>query len=166
MTQFDWPQLAYRSVASGPDSPINTQVVVDCDDPHAQARFWAAALGYLIEDSHDLVEAVLAAGFADREQDTVEVEGRLAFRIGAGIKHPDDVGGPRGTGRRILFQAVPERAPGKNKVHLDLNVGPDRIDAEVARLSALGATELYQIDEPGGHHTTMADPEGNLFCVQ
>ena len=62
--------------------------------------------------------------------------------------------------------SVPDRAPGKNKLHLDLNVGRDRIESEVARLTALGATEQYRIDEPGGSHTTMADPEGNLFCVQ
>ncbi len=166
MTQPEWPDLAYRAAASGPETPINTQLVVDCDDPHAQAAFWAAALGYLIEDAHDLVEAVLAAGFGDRERDIVEVDGRLAFRTATGIKHPDDADAPRGTGRRILFQAVPDRAQGKNKLHLDLNVGRDRIDAEVVRLTALGATEQYKIDEPGAFHTTMADPEGNLFCVQ
>ncbi|MBN9106861.1 MAG: hypothetical protein J0I14_17870 [Propionibacteriaceae bacterium] len=166
MTQPQWPDLAYRPASGGPDAPIHTQLVVDCDDPQAQAAFWAAALGYLVEDAHDLVEAVLAAGYADRERDTVEVDGRLAFRMGTGIKHPDDVDGPRGTGRRILFQAVPDRAGGKNKLHLDLNVGRDRIDAEVARLTALGATERYRVDEPGAFHTTMADPEGNLFCVQ
>jgi catechol 2,3-dioxygenase-like lactoylglutathione lyase family enzyme len=166
MTQPEWPDLAYHAVDGGPGSPINTQLTVDCDDPHAQAAFWAAALGYLIEDGHDFVQAVVAAGFADRERDTVEIEGRLAWRIGTGIKHPDDVDGPRGTGRRILFVAVPDRAPGKNKWHLDLNVGRAAIEAEVARLTALGATVKYRIDEPGGFHTTMADPEGNLFCVQ
>lgn len=166
MTQPEWPDLAYRPPTSAPEAPVETQITVDCDDPHAQAAFWAAALGYLIEDAHDLVEAVLAAGYADRERDTIEVDGRSAWRALVGIKHPDDVRGPRGTGRRILFQAVPDRAPGKNKWHLDLNVGRDRIDAEVARLTELGATEQYRIDEPSGFHTTMADPEGNLFCVQ
>jgi hypothetical protein len=166
MTQPQWPDLAYSALAGGPETPINTQLTVDCDDPHAQAAFWAAALGYLIEDGHDFVEAVVAAGFADRERDTVEIDGRLAWRIGTGIKHPDDVDGPRGAGRRILFVAVPDRAPGKNKLHLDLNVGRDRIEAEVARLTTLGATEQYRIDESGAFHTTMADPEGNLFCVQ
>ena len=166
MTQPEWPDLAYRAVAGGPKPPTNTQLTVDCDDPHAQAAFWAAALGYLVEDSHDFVEAVLASGFADRERDTIQIEGRLAWRTGTGIKHPDDVDRARGSGRRILFVAVPDRAPGKNKWHLDLNVGRDRIEAEVARLTALGATEQYRIDEPGAFHATLADPEGNLFCVQ
>jgi hypothetical protein len=131
MTQPEWPDLAYRALDGGPDVPINTQLTVDCDDPHAQAAFWAAALGYLIEDGHEFVEAVVAAGFADRERDTIVIDGRLAWRTGTGIKHPDDVDGPRGSGRRILFVAVPDRAPGKNKWHLDLNVGRRSIEAEV-----------------------------------
>ena len=166
MTNPAWPDLAYRAAAGGPERPVNTQLTVDCDDPHSQAEFWAAALGYVIEDAHAMVEAVVAAGYADRDKDTIEIDGRLAWRTGTGIKHPDDLDAPRGSGRRILFIAVPDRAPGKNKLHIDLNVGRERIDAEVARLTALGATEQYRIDEPGGFHITMADPEGNLFCVQ
>lgn len=166
MTQPEWPAVAYRPASSGPASPVNTQVTVDCDDAHAQARFWAAALGYLLEDTHDLVEAVLAAGYAERDRDTIEIDGRLAWRTMIGIKHPDDVAGPRGTGRRILFISVPDRAPGKNKWHLDLNVGREQIETEIVRLTSLGASEQYRIDEPSGFHVTMADPEGNLFCVQ
>ena len=54
----------------------------------------------------------------------------------------------------------------KNRMHLDVNVGRSSIEAEVARLTALGARELWKVDEPGAFHTTMADPEGNEFCVQ
>ena len=135
------------------------------DDERAGA-FWAAALGYVVEDPHDLVEAVLAAGYADRDRDVVEVDGRLAWRTMTGIVHPDDVDAPRGRKRRLLFQRVDDRGTQKNSWHLDLNVGRENIDAEVARLTRLGATERYRVDEPGGFHTTMADPEGNLFCVQ
>ena len=117
-----------------PAAPLFTQTTVDCDDPHAQAAFWAAALGYLLEDNHDLVEAVLAAGYADRERDVVEVDGRLAWRTGTGIVHPDDTGARRGTKRRLLFQLVEDRHHEKNSWHLDLNVGRENIDAEVARL--------------------------------
>jgi len=165
--QQQWPDPTYRpSAQGGPAAPVFTQTTVDSDDPHALAAFWAGALGYLLEDNHDLVEAVLAAGYADRDSDVVEVDGRLAWRTGTGIVHPDDLGARRGTKRRILFQLVEDRHQGKNSWHLDLNVGRENIEAEVARLTALGATERYQVDEPGGFHTTMADPEGNLFCVQ
>jgi hypothetical protein len=44
-------------------------------------------------------------------------------------------------------------------------VGEDRHEAEVARLTGLGAEELWRGRQ--GPHTwvTMADPEGNEFCV-
>jgi hypothetical protein len=167
MSQQNLPDLDYFGPEPGGAAvPVWFQVTVDSDDPHAQARLWAAALGYLREDPHDVVEAVVAAGWADRDQDTVEIDGRRAFATATGIVHPDDVDAPRGSKRRILFQHVADREPGKNKWHLDLNVGREQIDAEVARLTALGATEQYKVDEPSGFHTTMADPEGNLFCVQ
>jgi len=167
MTEQQWPPATYRPVPEGgPSSPLFTQTTVDCDDPHAQAVFWAVALGYLVEDNHDFVEAVMAAGYADRDRDVLEVDGRLAWRTGTGIVHPDDVDAPRGRKRRFLFQRVDDRVRQKNSWHLDLNVGRENIDAEVARLTALGATERYRVDEPSGFHTTMADPEDNLFCVQ
>ena len=166
MTEQTWPAPRYREVDGASSAPVSTQTTVDCDDPHAQARFWAQALGYLLEDPHDLVLAVLDAGYADRARDVVEVEGRLAWRTMTAVVHPADVDAPRGTRRRLLFQRVEDRNPGKNAWHLDLNVGRGRIDAEVARLTALGAQERYRVDEPSGFHTTMADPEGNLFCVQ
>ena len=88
MTDPAWPDLAYRAAAGGPERPITTQLTVDCDDPHSQAEFWAAALGYAIEDAHAMVEAVVAAGYADRDKDTIEIDGRLGWRTGTGIKHP------------------------------------------------------------------------------
>ena len=66
----------------------------------------------------------------------------------------------------MLFQHVPEPKQAKNRWHVDVNVGRDRIDETVTRLRGLGASALYAVDEPGAFHTTMADPEGNEFCVQ
>ncbi|MDP9388537.1 MAG: hypothetical protein M3Q48_11665 [Actinomycetota bacterium] len=40
----------------------------------------------------------------------------------------------------MLFQAVPEPKAVKNRVHLDLLLGPEAHDAEVQRLTGLGAT--------------------------
>lgn len=167
MTEQQWPATTYRPVTgAGPTATVFTQTTVDCDDPHAQAAFWGTVLGYLVEDGHDLVEAVVAAGYADRDRDVVEVDGRLAFRTMTGIIHPDDVDAARGRKRRFLFQLVQDRPRTKNSWHLDLNVGRENIGSEVQRLTALGACVRYQVDEPSGVHTTMADPEGNLFCVQ
>lgn len=44
----------------------------------------------------------------------------------------------------------------------------DRVDREVARLTALGASVLYTMDEPDGmdyYAVVLRDPEGNEFCV-
>ncbi|MGI8693584.1 MAG: VOC family protein, partial [Geodermatophilaceae bacterium] len=63
-------------------------------------------------------------------------------------------------------QAVPEPKTVKNRMHLDLSVGPDARDSEVTRLEGLGATVLAHVDADGSQHVTMADPEGNEFDVQ
>ena len=138
------------------------QMVVDCSDPHAQARFWGAALGWDVEDSDAFIRKLLADGVAT-DDDIVDIgDNRLGWRTGAAIRRPAGVDGPM----RVLFMRVPEPKQVKNRAHLDLNVGPDRRDREVGRLIGLGATELYRINEPGANHVTMHDPEGNEFCVQ
>jgi hypothetical protein len=65
----------------------------------------------------------------------------------------------------VFLQRVPEPKTVKNRVHLDLQVGPDRHDVEVQRLSGLGATVAWVTDDRGPRTTTMRDPEGNEFCV-
>jgi hypothetical protein len=148
--------------------PVGFQVTIDAIDPHAQARFWAAALGYVVEDHDAFIRSMLDEGHATRE-DVLEIDGRLSWRTGEAIRHPDDLGVEAfgdPAPRRLLFVRVLEPKAVKNRVHLDLNVGRERIDDEVARLTALGATERYQVDEPGAFHTTLTDPEGNEFCVQ
>ncbi|MFA9447155.1 VOC family protein [Egicoccus sp. AB-alg6-2] len=149
-------------------TPIGFQVTFDANDPHAQARFWAAALHYELEADDTMIRRLLDDGVVT-EEDVVEIDGTLFWRTGSAIRHPADADvGPfeDPAPRRLLFLAVPEGKTVKNRVHLDLNVGTDNIDAEVARLTELGARELYRVDEPSSTHTTMADPEGNEFCVQ
>ena len=147
---------------------IHTQTVLDCTDPHAAAGFWSAALGYEREDHSALVQQLLETD-ALPEAASITVDGRLSFRTLAAIRHPDDPAHPftgAGQGRRILFQAVPEPKTVKNRMHLDLTVGPDARESEVARLEQLGATVLARVDADGSNHVTMADPEGNEFDVQ
>lgn len=64
---------------------------------------------------------------------------------------------------RLLFVQVPEAKLGKNRVHLDL-LADDR-EAEVQRLTGLGATVVARHDEAGESWTVMRDPYGNEFCV-
>ena len=136
------------------------QIAVDCVDPHALARFWAAAVEYELEDHHDQIVGILAAGHAT-DDDTIEIDGRKAWRTAAACADPD------GTGPRLLFQAVPEPKAVKDRIHLDLHFeqGDDGRAAEVARLLALGATHLWDGQQGPQRWVTMADPEGNEFCV-
>jgi hypothetical protein len=53
----------------------------------------------------------------------------------------------------------------KNRAHLDLHVGPERYEAEAARLAGLGASKLWFSNDRGAATWTMADIEGNEFCV-
>ena len=63
----------------------------------------------------------------------------------------------------LLFQKVPERKIGKNRVHIDWR-SDDRV-VEVVRLVALGAREVAMRSLGNLVWTVMEDPEGNEFCV-
>jgi hypothetical protein len=143
-----------------------TQVVFDAEDPHALAVFWAEALHYEHEDIDAFVSGLVDAGHVPSEY-TIEIDGQRRWRSLASLRHPDDPVDERGagTGRRILFQAVPEAKTVKNRVHLDLIVGPEQQDAEVERLVALGARVVGVHDGQEGRWTMLVDPEGNEFDV-
>jgi hypothetical protein len=135
------------------------QVVIDCASPHELADWWAETLGWQVEPQDEaFIRQMIAAGHAS-EDDTVRHRGALVWKEGAAITSPDP-GRPR-----VLFQLVPEAKAGKNRVHLDLRVGDERREAEVARLVGRGARELHRGSQGPHLWATMADPEGNEFCV-
>jgi hypothetical protein len=135
------------------------QITFDAADPHAQARFWAEALGYAKEDHTAIVQGLLDAGHLPAEA-AIEVDGGTGFvEVAACSDHA--AGRPR-----LLFQRVPESKTVKNRVHLDLHVGRERADAEAERLQALGATHAWTTDDRGSYTITLRDPEGNEFCVE
>jgi hypothetical protein len=141
------------------------QLVIDCADPEPLAHFWCAALGYVLEPPPD--------GYADWD----------AYRRDLGVPEEELGGGadcivdPAGHGPRIWFHVVPERKTVKNRLHLDIGVSGgravpmetrrQRVDAEAARLAALGATVTGPLDSEGLDHYAvgMRDPEGNEFDV-
>ena len=115
-----------------------SHTTVDCADAYALSGWWKALLGY------------------------VEVDG-----------DPNEPGheecmifSPDGR-TRLLFVVVPEPKTVKNRLHLDLrpSEGATR-EEEVARLLALGARQVGDHRRPDGSGwLTLADPEGNEFCV-
>jgi hypothetical protein len=67
---------------------------------------------------------------------------------------------------RLLFIEVPDAKVIKNRLHLDLHPVDLSCEQEVARLVGLGAVHLADFRRPeGGGWITLADPEGNEFCV-
>jgi predicted enzyme related to lactoylglutathione lyase len=61
------------------------------------------------------------------------------------------------------FIRVPEPKTAKNRMHVDL--GTADLAAEVDRIIGLGAKRVADVEEGGFRWTTLADPEGNEFCV-
>jgi hypothetical protein len=145
---------------------VGYKICVDCADPHKLARFWALAMGYVPEDHSILVQQLLDSGAVPAEASTV-VDGRLSFANAAAIRDPDDPFDERsgmGQGGRMLFQVVPEGKTAKNRMHLDLHYRERRLEM-VAKLAEAGGKVLWEGEQNGHPWTTMADPEGNEFCV-
>ncbi|HSV68268.1 MAG TPA: VOC family protein [Mycobacteriales bacterium] len=139
------------------------QVVFDCANPSKLATFWATVLGYMLEPP--------PPGFATWEEWAQQAGIPEEMWDGyAAVVDPD------GVGPRLFFQRVPEPKTVKNRVHLDVNVGGgrgtpkeerrSRVYAAADRLTAAGATRLYEHDDMTGFAVTMTDPEGNEFCLQ
>ncbi|MET9532256.1 VOC family protein [Streptomyces sp. NPDC006649] len=147
---------------------LSWKLVIDSMNAPVLADFWAAALGYEVEDPGELIGQLLAAGRIGEEA-IAEHQGRKTFRGYAAVRHPDDPfdeAGGIGRGRRLLFQDVPEVKAGKNRLHIDIHGEPGGLGQLVARLVDLGATRVREEDRgPAGHWWVMRDPEGNEFCA-
>jgi hypothetical protein len=147
---------------------MNWKLVIDSTNAPVLADFWAAALDYEVEDPSGLIDQLLAAGHLSAE-DVIEHRGNKNFRGYAAIRHPEDPFDQTsgiGRGRRLLFQDVPERKSGKNRLHIDIHSEPGGLDDLVTRLEGLGATRGEEFDKgPAGHWWLMQDPEGNEFCA-
>jgi hypothetical protein len=147
---------------------VRFQVVIDCAEPEPLARFWATALGYVLEPP--------PAGFAIWD-DYYRHIGLPDSFLGHGTDHIID---PTGSGPRFWFQRVPDVKTVKNRLHLDVRASGgqeapiatriERVNAEARRLASLGATILSELrekqDEGIDHYAVaMKDPEGNEFDI-
>ena len=138
---------------------FDVQIAIDCTSPHDLADWWAEALGWEVEvQDEPFIRRMIDEGHASEEH-TVRHRGALVWKSATALISPDP-GRPR-----MLFQRVPEAKAVKNRLHLDVYVGSESRDAEVARLIASGATELWRASQGPHEWVTLADPEGNEFCV-
>ncbi|HEY0185848.1 MAG TPA: VOC family protein [Cellulomonas sp.] len=102
----------------------------------------------------DTTDAVALAGWWARQVGGEVQDGNGGWFVTVAL--PD--GGPV-----LGFQKVADPTPGKNRIHLDLNV-PDRA-ATAAALLTDGATLIAEQEMPGFGWTVLADPDGNQFCL-
>ncbi|HEY4152860.1 MAG TPA: VOC family protein [Pseudolysinimonas sp.] len=110
-------------------------VVVDAADPAILATFWQEALGW--RRTHETADEVVLEPPAGSPEDGVA---------------PD-----------LLFERIPEKKVGKNRLHLDLR--PQDQVAEADRLVQLGARRVEMDPADTASWILMADPEGNEFCL-
>src|SRR2546429_1264246 len=109
------------------------QIVFDTADPDRLARFWSQALHYKVQDP--------PAGFATWEA------ALRAWHVPEEEWHSTSaIVDPEGRGPRILFQLMDTPKPGKNRLHLDLNVSG----------GAAGS--------PQNPQTPVGNEVGRLFC--
>jgi Glyoxalase-like domain len=143
---------------------LNIQIVVDCRKPHELADWWAETLEWAVEPQDEaFIRSMIGQGFAT-EADTRLHKGKLVWRDGAAIRPADELDAKPSV-RRILFQSVPEDKTAKNRVHWDVNLAGKDKDAVRSALEARGATFLWTASEGPYSWHTMADPEGNEFCI-
>ncbi|MEQ4206426.1 VOC family protein [Actinopolymorpha sp. B9G3] len=118
-----------------------TELAIDCADPNGLARFWCAVLDYEVQDEDDGIVAIGPATVPDA------------------TNHPGPVP------PTLTFARVPEGKTSKNRLHLDVNPTDREQDEEVRRLLDLGARHA-DVGQTGDESwVTLADPEGNEFCV-
>ena len=116
-----------------------SHTTVDCADAYELSEWWKRVLGYV-----------------DVQGDPNEPGHEECM-----VLSPE-------TGHSLLFIQVPDVKSVKNRLHFDLRPSTGTRDEEVARVVALGATE---IDDQRDHYgagvgwVVLADPEGNEFCV-
>jgi predicted enzyme related to lactoylglutathione lyase len=109
----------------------------DAIDAYAQSVFWSKVLGFA-EDPDDPNEP----------------------------GHEECLITSRDRSQLLLFITVADPKKIKNRVHLDLRPEDGTREQEVERVLGLGASHLADHRRPDGSGwITLADPEGNEFCI-
>jgi len=143
---------------------LKIQIVVDCKNPHELADWWAETLEWAVEPQDEVfIHSMIEQGFAT-ETETTTHRGKLVWREGAAIRPPEELDA-KAPAHRVLFQIVPEEKTVKNRVHWDVRLAGGDKDAVRAALVARGATFLWSASQGPHSWHTMADPEGNEFCI-
>ncbi|WP_324643011.1 VOC family protein [Pseudarthrobacter sp. LT1] len=143
---------------------LNIQIVVDSARPHELADWWAETLQWAVEPQDaGFIRSMIEQGYATENQSMTH-RGNLVWKDGAAIRPPEEIGSPDPE-RRILFQTAPEGKTVKNRVHWDVRLDGRDKDEVRRELEARGASFLWSARQGPHSWHTMADPEGNEFCI-
>lgn len=114
-----------------------SHTTVNCADAYALSRWWQSVLDY-----------------SENPDDPNEPGHEECMIYSADERH------------RLLFIEVPDSTQVKSRIHLDLRPAEGTRDAELARLTELGAAVVADRRNPDGTGwVVLADPEGNEFCI-
>ena len=116
-----------------------SHTTIDCANAYELSEWWKAVLGYV----------------------DIEEDPNLPGHEECMIRDPE-------TGHQLLFIEVPDQELPAKRIHFDLRPRERDQSDEVAWLRQHGATEVADrrgIYGPGSGWVTLADPEGNQFCV-
>ena len=135
-------------------SPPNTDarrignVTFSAAEPIALGKFWAAALGWPDEPiDQGFIQLLLDAGMDESETESFYVTRETP------TSRP-----------RFLFQRREKSRPASYPIHLDFR--SDDREAEIERLTGLGARLEQTKSDDERTWTVMRDPESNPFCVE
>jgi hypothetical protein len=143
---------------------LNIQITVDSKNPHDLADWWAETLGWAVEPQDEaFIRSMIEQGYAT-DADTLTHSGRLVWRDGAAIRPVEELDA-KAPARRMLFQISLEEKTVKNRVHWDVRLDGRDKDEVRTELEARGATFLWTANQGPHSWHTMADPEGNEFCI-
>jgi predicted enzyme related to lactoylglutathione lyase len=123
-------------------------VTFSCASPVSVGKFWASALGWPDEPiDQGFIQQLLDAGMDERETESFYVTRETP------TSRP-----------RFLFQRREKSRPASYPIHLDFRT--DDREAEIERLTTLGATVRETKTDDRATWTIMRDPESNPFCVE
>jgi predicted enzyme related to lactoylglutathione lyase len=123
-------------------------VTFSAAEPITLGRFWAGALGWPDEPiDQGFIQQLLDAGMDERETESFYVTRETP------TSRP-----------RFLFQRREKSRPASYPIHLDFRT--DDREAELERLTQLGATVQETKTDERATWTVMRDPESNPFCVE
>jgi hypothetical protein len=104
-----------------------------------------------------LYRIVIDVPAAEHDQELAFWQGAVGKPLGQSKHHPEYHGAELAAG--VFGLLVQKLGEGPRRIHLDIHT--DDLDAEVARLTALGAEEVQRIHR----WCVMRDPAGLLVCV-